>query len=93
MNLLDQLQGQIAALSRRVGELEAATRPSRRETAEAAEARAVCEGIGLEWEVWERWDQGQKRALARELRGRGWSLARVGRVLHRSERTVKRYLA
>jgi DNA-directed RNA polymerase specialized sigma24 family protein len=92
MNQIELMQGELSALSRRVARLEEVARAQAVVGVDGAEAGRLAQQLGFEVEILvlpER--MGERRALALQLRARGWSYARIARVLACDEKTVRRW--
>ncbi len=92
MNDVERMQGEIAALSRRLERLEQLARARAAASGDEAEAGKVAQIVGFPVEVLILpGETAARRQLAGELRKRGWSAARISRVLHCDEKTVRRW--
>lgn len=94
MNSVEMMQGQLAALSRRVERLEELARARAAGSSDVAEAQKVAQLVGFPVEILvlpKRIEE--RRRLARELRSRGWSAARIARVMKCGERAVAFWLS
>ena len=92
MNDVERMQGEMAALSRRVERLEHLARSRAASDEDSIEAGRVAQIVGYPVEVLvlpERIEE--RRALAEELRRRGWSYSRISRVMKCDEKTVRRW--
>lgn len=94
MNSVEQMQGELAALARRVSRLEDLQRLSAVGTADEKEAQRIAQTLGFAVEVLiipKRF--AERKRLARSLRAKGWSAARIARVFRCCERTAERMIA
>jgi|ERR1043166_2238855 DNA-binding NarL/FixJ family response regulator len=92
MNEVERLQGQVAALARRVEALESMLRLVQGSGADAREAGRMVLEVGFPVEILHlpsRVDE--RRTVALRLRERGWSQARIARVMGCCEKTVERW--
>jgi DNA-binding NarL/FixJ family response regulator len=92
MNQVEMMQGRFEALSLRLGQVEERLAALSRATADGALAQQLIQEMGFSLDclfipsrVLER------RRLAENLRRRGWSQARIARVLNCCEKTVERW--
>lgn len=93
MNEVEKMQGQVAALSKRIERLEELLRTRAAASGDELEAQRVAQVIGFPVEVLVVPHRYHERlAFMRELRKRGWSFARISRVLNCDEKTVRRWL-
>jgi hypothetical protein len=92
MNSVEQMQGELAALSKRVIELEKAAQQRMEGNPDQLKAQRVAEEIGFSVNVIMLPMRGKERKkVARELKARKWSLSRIARALNCCERTVERW--
>lgn len=93
MNAVEQMQGQIAALAGRMERVENLLRSRAASSADEKEAQRVAEKLGFDVEILLLPKQTQaRRRLARELRAKGWSAARIARAFNCCERTAERLI-
>lgn len=92
MNSIDLLQGELAALARRVTRLEELARHRAVTTGDSTEAERIAQLIGFPVEILIIPDRiSERRQFAIELRKRGWSFSRISKVMNCSERTIWRW--
>jgi hypothetical protein len=92
VNLVEQLQGEIAVMTNRIRKLEVQFASLAVTRGDEQAAAAVAEELGFPVEILiVPTDRAKRVALARELHRRRWSQARIARVLHACERTIERY--
>lgn len=93
MNAVEQMQGQVAGLSRRVEALEVVVRHLTVASGDAVAAGKCAENMGFEVDVLVLPARvTERRNLAKVLRVKGWSCSRIGRALGCDEKTVRRWL-
>jgi DNA-binding NarL/FixJ family response regulator len=92
MNQVEMMQGRFEALALRLGQVEERLAALSRATADGVLAQQLIQEMGFSLDclfipsrVLER------RRLAENLRRRGWSQARIARVLNCCEKTVERW--
>jgi AraC-like DNA-binding protein len=88
----EKLEGKVAALIRRIEVLERQHASALAGSADDLAAQRVAQEMGFNAEVVQLCAASVVR-LEKELRGKGWSMERIARVLKCSERTVRRHLA
>jgi hypothetical protein len=100
MNQVEEMQGKIAALSGRIERLEKVNEAQLKTinglTAafgpDSTAAQMIAQEMGFAVEVLVIADRRRERwALARRLKEKGWSLARIARALGCCERSVERW--
>ncbi len=93
MNDVERMQGQLAALARRVEELESLARSQGAASLDEREAGRVAQLIGFPVEILILPKEiNKRRALARALCKKGWGVERISRVLRCNSSTVWRWL-
>jgi len=92
MNAVEQMQGQVVILGRRVEALEGIVRRLTVASGDAVAAGQCAEKLGFAVDVLVLPARvAERRALANELRRKGWSASRVARALNCAEKTVQRW--
>lgn len=98
MNAFELLQGQLAALTQRMRKLEvlfeSLATPDQRDAAEvAAEHGFSVDVVLIPPTPGSRTGSKNKRAIARALHQKKWTVPRIARALKSCERTVRRWIA
>lgn len=93
MNQVELLQGQVAALSRRMECYEKLLRLVQVTGNDPTEAGRVAIEVGFDVEIFHIKRKKDRWWMAQELRNRGWSIDRIARVFGCSERAVRRWVA
>ncbi len=92
MTLIEKLEGELAALSRRILQLERVAQERLEGDPDQLAAQRVAQELGFAAEVIMLPKRGKERgALARELRLQHWSVSRIARALKCDECTVERW--
>lgn len=93
MNDVERMQGEIAALSRRMKQIEIAFKSRLDFCRDEKEAAELAAELGFSVEVLYVPANHRHRAqLGRALADRGWSAARIARAFNTTERTVERWV-
>jgi hypothetical protein len=93
VNQVELLQAELAVLSRRVAALEDLARAKVTNVKDQNQAQKIAQLIGFPVEILLLPQRiSERKQLAKELRDRDWSFARIARVLNCSERSVWRWL-
>lgn len=103
MNQVEMMQGELAALSRRVRKLEVLFESRAVLTTDEKAAQKAAETMGFTVEILmlppytgrrgQRKEREQRRQLARKLNKDGWSASRIARALNCTDRTAQRMIA
>ncbi len=93
MNHIEVLEGKIAVLTRRIDILEKAQAQQLAFDADDLEAQRIAGEAGFAVEILRMPKRfKERRELARRLRKKNWSKARIARAFRVSERTAERWL-
>jgi hypothetical protein len=92
MNQVEQMQGQVAALSLRLSGVEQLLRMLHAAGADEVEAAKVAQAIGFPVDILLLPEAlKQRQELARQLKIKGWGYERIGRALNCSEKSIRRW--
>lgn len=92
MNAVEIMQGELAALSRRVVQLEELLRGRGDMSKDEFEAQRVAESLGFDVDViMVPRHVKERRQLAEELKKKGWSASRIARAMYCCDRTAQRW--